>query len=122
MELISSGYTVQGLAQGIPPVAKGAVGRRASGANDNVGARLVCEFLNHGTDRARWPHLGKDGGSGRVWCLDLEAGRGARDKALDDNIRWQRYAYVQSAVRGGLVAAPRYSRGRQPSAFQFSLA
>jgi hypothetical protein len=122
VELFGTGNVVQGLAQGIPSSAESGCGRRPFGADDDVGTRFICEFLDDGTDRALRAHLGQDGGSRHVGRLDLEPGRETRDEPFDDHTLRQGHPYVQATIRRILVASPRHRRRRKPATFQFGFA
>jgi hypothetical protein len=102
--------------------AKGCVGDRPLGADDDVAAVKGRKFLNRGPEDIVWPHLRKDFATRHILGFDLvpdvgtreRAGRGDRSLCGDTNI--------DAAVGCVLMAAPGHSQWRQTVVAQFCFA
>ena len=91
-------------------------------ADDDVGARLVGEFLDDGPDLTTRPHLGESSRSRHIRSLDLKSCRKPWNVTVNKRAYGQGDAHVETTIGGRLIAAPGYGGGREPSACKLSLA
>ncbi len=110
------------LGHSISTVSKGGVGSGASGAHDDVCARLVREPLDYWPYLTVWTHLVEDLRSWHIRLFDLKAGCRSRHKSLNGCGGRQCDPNIEPSIRRVLMTAKGHCGGGKAKPSQLRLA